>query len=165
MTALRFGRLDVQITDPGGGGVHVELSGRLDDTSLLGELAGQIPPGPVVIDCSGVTFVNSYGMREWVRLMRALEGRGPITLSGVADSLMTQMNLLPELAHRVRVVSFHAQYVCPGCGAEAVPLIDVAAHAVELAALRMPPVACPECGAAMEVADFPERYLSIFHPA
>jgi len=164
MVALRFGRLDVQITPGEGGGAQVTLVGRLDDTSLLGELAGQIPAGAVVIDCGGITFVNSYGIREWVRLLRALEDRGPITLAAVADALMTQMNLLPEIARRVRIASFHAQYVCPACGAEAVPLVDAVANAADLAELRMPPVACPECGAEMELGDFPERYLNIFSP-
>jgi len=159
MAALRFGRLLVKIE-----GARVTLAGRLDDSSLLGGLAAEIPRGDVVIDCGGITFVNSYGMREWVRLLRALEGHGAITLECVADALMTQMNLIPEFARRAKVTSFHAQYVCPACGAEAVPLVDVAAHASELAALRMPTSPCPECGAAMELADFPERYLNIFAP-
>ena len=166
MVALRIGRLDVQIADPPGGGegAHVTLAGRLDDVSLLGALAGQIPHGAVMIDCGGITFVNSYGIREWVRLLRGLEGHGPITLVSVADPLMTQMNLIPEFARRVQIRSFHAQYICPACGAEAVPLVDAIAHAAELAVLRMPPASCPECGAEMELADFPERYLNIYCP-
>jgi predicted RNA-binding Zn-ribbon protein involved in translation (DUF1610 family) len=167
VTTLRFGRLEVQIAPAPGGagaGARVVLAGRLDDSSLLGELAGQVPPGDVVIECGGITFVNSYGIREWVRLLRALEDRGAITLVAVAESLMAQMNLIPEFARRVQIASFHAQYVCPACGAEAVPVVDAVAHAAELAALRMPPVPCPECGAQMELADFPERYLNIFSP-
>jgi hypothetical protein len=52
--------------------------------------------------------------------------------------------------------------VCPACGAEGSPLVDAIAHAAALRALIAPPVACAECGAAMELGDFPERYLSIF---
>ena len=62
----------------------------------------------------------------------------------------------------MHIVSFHAQYVCPACGAEPSPLVDAAAHALALAAMRAPALPCPECGAAMELGDFPERYLSIF---
>jgi hypothetical protein len=102
-------------------------------------------------------------MREWVRLMRALDGRG-LTLEHVAEPLMAQMNLLPELAKRLRITSFHAHYTCPACGAQAVPLVDAVAHAVELAALQAPLLPCPECGQPMELADFPERYLSLFSP-
>jgi hypothetical protein len=157
MSSQRLGRLEVQIA-----GSHVTFAGRIDDASVLGELASQIPPGDVVLDCGGVTFVNSFGMREWLRLVRALSDRGAVTFQRVADVLMTQMNMFPEFGARARVASFHAQYVCPRCGAESAPLIDATAHAEALAALRPPPIPCGECGAAMELADFPEKYLSIF---
>jgi hypothetical protein len=159
MRSIQLGRLEARVE-----GARAELAGRMDDTSPLGPLAAELPPGDVVIDCGGVVFVNSFGMREWLRLVRALTERGSVTLERVADALMTQMNLIPEFAERTRVTSFHAQYVCPSCGAEAVPLIDAVARAAELAAMRMPPIPCAECGGAMEPADFPERYLSMFCP-
>lgn len=141
-------KLDVQVR-----GNQVTLAGRIDDTAALAELALRVPPGEVVIDTDGVTFVNSIGMREWIRLVRALRESGrAVRLERVADVLMTQMNLIAELRGAVTISSFHAQYVCPSCGAEAAPLVDA----------TLAPVACPECGAAMELADFPERYLTIF---
>lgn len=141
-------RLDVQIR-----GTHVTLAGRIDDAATFAYLPARLPAGEVVIDTEGVTFVNSIGMREWIRLMRALREAGrAVHLERVADVLMTQMNLIAELRGAVTISSFHAQYACPSCGAEATPLVDA----------TLPPVACPECGAAMELADFPERYVTIF---
>jgi hypothetical protein len=157
MTSLRLGRLEIEIA-----GSRVTLAGRIDDASPLGELVPRIPPGAVSIDCGGVTFVNSFGMREWLRLVRALGERGPVTLERVADVLMVQMNLFAEFRDRVRIASFHAPYFCPACGAEAAPLIDAAANAGLIAARRSPPIPCGECGAQMELADFPERYLCVF---
>jgi hypothetical protein len=157
---LRIGRLEARID-----GARVTLAGRMDEAAPLGELAARIPPGDIVIDSGGITFVNSVGMREWVRLVRALSLRGTVTLERVADALMTQMNPIPELADHVRITSFHAPYVCPACGAEPAPLVDAIAHAAELAAMRAPPIPCAECGAAMELADFPERYLCLFSPS
>ncbi len=161
---LRLGRLEAAI-EARSDGSRVTLTGRLDDRSPLGELASRLPPGGVVIDCGGITFVNSFGMREWTLLVRALRDRGlTVTLERVTDALMTQMNPIPEFLPPVRIRSFHAQYVCPACGAEPMPLIDAIAHAAELAAMRAPPIPCAECGAAMELADFPERYLGLFCP-
>jgi anti-anti-sigma regulatory factor/predicted RNA-binding Zn-ribbon protein involved in translation (DUF1610 family) len=158
VSSFRIGRLDVQIT-----GARAVLTGRIDDTSRLAELAVQLPAGDTVIETSGVTFVNSNGMREWVRLIRALRERGTITLEAVGDVLTVQMNLLSEFAGgAVRIASFHAPYVCPACGGEATPRVDAIAHDAELRALRAPSLPCPECGTAMELADFPERYLSVF---
>ncbi|HEU0029464.1 MAG TPA: hypothetical protein VFQ53_02440 [Kofleriaceae bacterium] len=157
MTALKLGRLDVTLDRS-----RVTLSGRIDDGSQLGDLATKIPPGDVTIDTSGVTFVNSIGMREWMRLIRILRDRGRVTLERVADVLITQMNLIPEFGASVTIASFHAQYVCASCGAEVAPVVDAVAHAAQLANMQAPKLPCPECGAMMELGDFPERYLTIF---
>jgi hypothetical protein len=157
MTASRTGRLDIQVH-----GARATLAGRLDDAAQLGEIATRLPMGDVVIDTAGVTFVNSIGMREWVRLIRVLRGRGTVTLDAVADVLMVQMNMLSEFRGSVQIVSFHAGYACPACGREATLLVDALRHAIAMRAMVSPRLPCPECGAAMELADFPERYLSIF---
>lgn len=141
---------------------RVTLAGRIDDAATLGPIAQRVAPGPLVIDTGGVTFVNSVGVREWIRLLRALRERGvEVVHERVADVLMTQMNLIRDLAGE-RIASFHAQYVCPACGGESAPLVDVATHLDALRRLEAPRLPCPECGAAMELGDFPEKYLSVF---
>lgn len=146
-------RLQVRVV-----GNHVTLVGRIDDSTSFADVAGRLGAGEVAIDTEGVTFVNSIGMREWIRLLRALrEGGHPVRLERVADVLMTQMNLIAELAGALTISSFHAQYVCPACGAETAPLVEVSGQPT-----TMPALPCPECGSAMELADFPERYLMIF---
>ncbi len=156
MSTQRMGRLEVTIA-PG----RLTLIGRIDDGSPLGELAPQVPAGDIAIDTDGVTFVNSIGMREWMRLVRALRERGTVTFERVADVLITQINLRPEFSGS-QVRSFHAQYVCPSCGAEAAPLVDAVANAQSLRQMQAPKLPCAECGAAMDLADFPERYLTLF---
>lgn len=158
MTALRLGRLEVEIGDR-----RIVLAGRLDDSVAIAELIRQLPAGDVILDTDGVTFVNSVGMREWLRLLRAVRERGSaVILERVADVLITQMNMIAELAGAVEIRSFHAQYVCPACGAESAPLVDAVLHAQGLRQLRAPRLQCPECAALMELGDFPERYLTIF---
>lgn len=164
MIALTLGRLTAEVT-----GHRVELRGRIDDSSpphtLASQLPPQLPPGEVVLDTGGVTFVSSFGIREWMRLLRVLRERGPVVLERVTDVLIVQMNTIPELARDLRVVSFFAQYACPACGAERAPLIDAIAHAESLRQMQAPPQPCLECGGPMELGDFPERYLSIFRSA
>lgn len=153
----RLGRLDLTVA-----GNQLTLSGRIDDTSPIGELVDALPHGEVVIDTGGVTFVNSIGMRELIRLVRGLRARGVVVFERVADVLMIQLNMMAELGSSVQIRSFHAQYACPACGAEAAPLVDTATHAAALSQLKAPAMPCPDCGAAMELADFAERYLSVF---
>ena len=133
-------------------GNRVTFTGRIDETAQLAPLVGQLPAGGVVLVPEGVTFVNSVGLREWIRFVRALRETGrPPTLERVADVLMTQMNLIGEL-RGLAITSFYAQYECPTCRNEDQPLVDAA----------LAPVACNECGSPMQLADFPERYLTIF---
>lgn len=155
----RTGRLDIDVT-----GNRVTLAGRFDDEGRAYELLTLIPAGDVVVDTSGLTFINSVGMREWMRLLRALRERGSVTLDRIADVLITQLNLLPDIARSVTITSFHAQYLCGNCGAESTPLVDAIAHAEGLARLQAPKLPCDECGAPMDLADFSERYLSLFRP-
>ena len=143
-------------------GGRVALTGRIDDSTSFEQLAQQLPAGGVAIDTSGITFINSIGMREWMRLIRILRERGPIVLERVADVLMTQMNLIPEFATSVTITSFHAQYVCPSCGHESAPLVDAVANADALRAMKAPKLPCPECTTPMDLGDFPQRYLTIF---
>ena len=159
MIALRLGRLDVQVVP--GNPTRVTFAGRIDDSTNFGELQRQIPPGDLVIDTGAVTFINSIGMREWMRLLRGLQGR-TVSLERVADVLMTQLNMIRDSTKGTRIVSFHAQYVCPNCGAETAPLVDAVAHAHLLRQMQAPRLPCPECGSAMELGDFAERYLTIF---
>jgi hypothetical protein len=161
MIMLRLGRLEVQVVP--GVPSRALFTGRIDDSVSVGELIAKLPAGDVALDTDGVTFVNSVGMREWMRLLRALRERGSrITLERVADVLITQMNMIPDAVKGTAIASFHAQYACPACGAESAPLVDVAAHAKLLQELQAPRLPCHECNAPMELADFPERYLTVF---
>ena len=98
--------------------------------------------------------------------MRALrEPRHAVGLERVADVLMTQMNLIAGVrAARRRSPSFHAQYVCPACGAEAAPLVDAVAHVERCAGCRRRGCRAPSAARRWSSADFPERYLTIFKP-
>jgi DNA-directed RNA polymerase subunit RPC12/RpoP len=137
-------------------------TGRIDDSSALGDQPTQLPVGGITIDTGGVTFVNSIGMREAMELIRALRERAALIHERVADVLMTKRNMISEHATSVEITSFHAQYVCSACGQESATLVDVGAHAETLKTMTAPKLPCPECGAAMDLGDFPERYLSIF---
>jgi hypothetical protein len=140
-------RLQIEIA-----GGRVTFAGRIDESAQLATLASKLLPGPVVLVPEGVTFVSSVGLREWIRFLRALRESGhAVTLERVGDVLMTQMNLISEL-RGLAVTSFHAQYECASCRNEAQPLVDA----------TLSPVPCGECGSPMQLADFPERYLTIF---
>ena len=136
------------------------VTGPIDESSQLLELLDRAHNGRLVLDLGGVTFINSLGVRDWIRMTEAAQ-RGDIAveLRRVAEPVIHQLNMI--IATRgARVTSFYAPYACDACGREDSLLIDAVAHARALAELAPPAMPCTECGARMAFNDFPERYFS-----
>lgn len=141
------------------GDVHL-IAGPIDESARLPDLLDKTTGGRLVLDLAGVTFINSLGVRDWIRMQAAAQ-RGGVTieLRRVSEPVIHQLNMI--IATRgPRVTSFFAPYACDRCGREDSILIDAVAHARALAELSPPPMTCAECGAVMAFNDFPERYFS-----
>lgn len=137
------------------------LSGAIDETAGLMGLLGQARNGRLVLDLGGITFINSLGVRDWIRMQSAATQQGiQIELRRVAEVLIHQLNMIIATRGTARVTSFFAPYACDTCGREESLLIDAVASAAQLVQLQPPPMHCPECGAQMAFNDFPERYFS-----
>lgn len=153
-------RLDIQ---PGQG--QWLLSGAIDETSRLIELLARAQGGRLVLDLAGVTFINSLGVRDWIRMQgEATRQTVAIELRRVAEPIIHQLNMIIATRGTATVTSFYAPYACDACGREESLLVDAVAHAAGLARLEAPAMACPECGAKMAFNDFPERYFSFLVP-
>ena len=72
---------DIEVSYSEGGAVHfIKVSGRID-SYYASELENAIEPvlrtaKKIVLDCSGVTFLSSAGIRLLLSLMNRLKGRG-----------------------------------------------------------------------------------------
>lgn len=149
-------RLQVQ---PGDG--QLLLAGAIDETAGLMDLLARAQNGRLVLDLGGVTFINSLGVRDWIRMQAAATQQNiQIELRRVAEVIIHQLNMIIATRGTARVTSFFAPYACDRCGREESLLIDAVAHAAQLAQLQAPAMACPECGGPMAFNDFPERYFS-----
>jgi len=136
------------------------LAGAIDDTCTLLALLPYAQHRRLVLDLAGITFINSLGVRDWIRMQAAAQQGGlGVELRRVSEPLVHQLNMI--IATRgARVASFFAPYACDRCGREDSLLIDAIAHARALAQLSPPTMPCAECGADMAFNDFPERYFS-----
>jgi len=155
-------RMQVQ-RDPSG---VVVLAGSIDEHAGLDELLGMAAGNRLVLDLGGINFINSLGVRDWIRLQAAATQRGlQVELRRVAEVIVHQLNMIIATRGTARVTSFFAPYACDACGREESLLVDAVASASSLAALQPPPMRCPECGAQMAFNDFPERYFSFLTPS
>jgi anti-anti-sigma regulatory factor/predicted RNA-binding Zn-ribbon protein involved in translation (DUF1610 family) len=146
-------------------GDALALSGAIDEHAGLAELLGMARGGRLVLDLGGITFINSLGVRDWIRLQAAATQQGLyVELRRVAEVIVHQLNMIIATRGTSRVTSFFAPYACDACGREESLLIDAVANGASLAGLHAPPMGCPECGAQMAFNDFPERYFSFLTP-
>lgn len=137
------------------------LAGSIDESADLMGLLGKAQGGRLVLDLGGVTFINSLGVRDWIRMQATATQNGvAIELRRVAEVLIHQLNMIIATRGTARVTSFFAPYACDRCGREESLLVDAVASATSLARLEPPPMTCPECSGPMAFNDFPERYFS-----
>jgi anti-anti-sigma regulatory factor len=157
------GRL--QITpDPAHAG-RLVLAGSIDETAAVAELVGRAVSKRLVLDLSAITFINSLGVRDWIRMQQAAQkAQVAVELQRVSEPLVHQLNMIIATRGDAHVVSFYAPYACDSCGREESVLVDADAHGDALRAMKAPPATCPECKSPMAFNDFPERYFSFLLP-
>ncbi len=150
------GRMDIAPS-----GDQLVLSGAIDETAELMGLLDRARAGRLALDLGGITFINSLGVRDWIRMQAQAQKAGvQIELRRVSEPIIHQLNMIIATRGTSRVMSFFAPYACDACGREESLLVDAVAHREGLSKLEPPAMKCPECGAAMAFNDFPERYFS-----
>lgn len=142
----------------------LRLSGAIDETAQLVELGSRVDP-PLVIDLGGVKLINSIGVRDWVRFLRAVVPRGPVTLRHCPVLMVNQFNLIRGAATGAHIDSFQAPYMCDGCGAEEIVELTPGRHLPKGSKSTPPDFPCPRCGGSLRFDEFPESYLLFLESA
>jgi hypothetical protein len=115
-----------------------------------------------VVDFSGVTRINSCGVRQWTRAIAACSTR--IRYVNAPALIVDQFSMVPEfLGVNGTVESFQARYVCSACSHEEMVLLAVGSTVAKGVAARgsatPPPHACSQCGAPADMDHNPDVYL------
>ena len=141
---------------------HLVIGGMLDETSGLIDLLGRAANRKLVLDLAGVTFINSLGVRDWIRLQAAATKAGvQVEMRQVSEPVVHQLNMIVATRGTATVSSFFAPYACDACGREESRLVDALAHDGELRRMQAPAMSCPECGQPMAFNDFPRTLLLV----
>jgi anti-anti-sigma regulatory factor len=152
------GRLQIEYTSAGSE-TRVVMRGQIDERTQLVTFADRLADH-AVMDLEAVSFINSVGVREWIRFMRNLAQRGVrVTLRRCSEAMIQQMNMIVEVQTGADVESFFAPYECESCGCEASMCLHVNENLAALRSGKAPTMACPECTGTMEFNEIPERYL------
>jgi len=135
-------------------GSRIALEGAIDDQANLVDLVERASKQRLVLDLGGVRFINSIGVREWIRLLTAAAKQNiSLALHRVAVVMVHQLNLVPATRGGT-IISFMAPYICEECDAE----VDFELTPAE--AKAGPQKTCRECKNPMVLRDPAEIYFA-----
>jgi anti-anti-sigma regulatory factor len=142
-------------TEPRNGATWVALKGNITEQVDFAALKA-LPP-PLVIDLGAVDRINSLGVRAWIYFVKDREGAGaPIRFERVSPQMVTQMTMITNFMGRSsQVASVLVPYVCLKDNTEQLDQLDIEAGA------QLHEIACPKCGARMEIDDLEATYTRL----
>ena len=141
----------------------LKVSGVVDEDNSLARSLKKIDGKTVIIDLSGVTRINSCGVRDWVNWLNDLYAKEKqIILVRCSPCIVNQINLVNNFVGRGMVKSFFAPFYCPKCDIEQQKLLQVEAFA----SMKRPAApdargdGCNEAQCQMEFDDIEEAYFA-----
>jgi hypothetical protein len=158
-------RLDIEVA---GRTLILRFCGFLNEEFIITKVLERIrafspskPPGPkVVIDLSGLTRMNSLGVREWILFLEQLP-HSSLEFSGISEVFLQQGVIVPELlgSRSPLVRSFEAPYFCEQCNQRKLLTLRPAELARNGGALAPPARACEKCNSKLVFDALEEEYF------
>jgi tRNA A-37 threonylcarbamoyl transferase component Bud32 len=139
-------------------GVRVSLAGVIDESFDRLKFSEGLANQVVMLDLGEVHRITSYGVREWVGAVGALEV-AYLGFTHCRPALVSHLNTVPGFSGRGQLLSFYLPYACTACAHTFEWLIDLRTHPLG-AGLQVPSMSCPKCNGPSELDDLPESYLS-----
>jgi len=136
-------------------GSFVSLVGEVTEQAALEGIARL--PRPVVLDLSGVRYINTAGSLCLVRLVEQLTGS--VFADRCSPAVVRQLNLLPDFSDHLAVRSVVLPLECPRCHTEHLLDVDVGRTRPTI-----PERLCGACGVPLEPDEPLDAYFS-FLPA
>ncbi len=156
--APRGGAMEVGVSERDGI-MTVTLTGKMDEKFNGAELGRKLK-GLVLFDLAGVHRVTSFGVREWLTMLKETSGVDGMYLSRCSEGISNQLSTIKAFAGDASVVSFFAPYRCEHCSTSFNAMIDTEFDNVSLSKNVPPEVGCPRC--AMETRGLDEDPLTFF---
>ena len=138
----------------------VSLSGRMME-SFQGAQLGRELEGIVVFDLGHVDRITSFGVREWLAMLKETESRVErMYFTRCSEPVVNQITMIRGFSGRAKVLSFFAPYLCNKCGSGFSALIDAESDLEAIETMTPPRVSCPRCSA--DLSTFDDDPMSYF---
>jgi len=139
------------------GKTQIVLKGVIDEDTDFEEIKKET--GPIHLNLSGITGINSLGIRMWVNFWRELSST-PVYYIECPPVIVRQMSMIPSFSGHAHVMSVYAPYVCNDCEAERLVLISE--DQLKTSPPNIPEtISCSSCNnGEMELDGSPRQYFS-----
>ena len=141
-----------------GGKVVLQLQGNIDEDANFAppDLTGA---GAVVLDLEGVNAINSVGIREWIKWVKALPGSVQLSVRKCPKIIVDQINMVAGFLPATAVVeSFFVPYYSDSSGNEKMVLFNNGKEFVN-GEVNAPPEVKDEAGEVMEMDVIEAKYF------
>ena len=116
----------------------------------------------LLFDLGTVFRINSYGVRNWLILLRSIPKSIRMDFERVSEALMDQAILLPDFLGRdlTHVKSFFAPYLCQKCNKSSSELISMPEFLKDISTLDRG-FQCSVCKSQLEFDGIPDEYNTL----
>lgn len=153
---IEFGKLSIEIKQTATEVVY-RFVGDVDEQFRQRDVP-RIKKANITFVLEEINNFNSCGIREWIYLIRDIEGLGKLKFTMCSVTMIDQINMVPDSLGKGRVESFFAPYYCD-CGGEVNRLIIVEDNIEQLQAKQAPVFACDKCSKPLEFDALEESYF------
>lgn len=115
-------------------------------------------------DLSGVTQINSVGIREWLVFLGRVQSRFACRFLHVNEVFVDQAIMVPDILGKrgTAVVAFDAPYLCQSCDRRSIRVLRTEELRLDSATCALPEFSCETCGRKLAFDALEQEYLSFF---
>ena len=142
-----------------GGFAGVRLKGNIDESFQPSQV--EVKSSTVILDLKHVKRITSFGIREWISMIRRLHEEGKtFFFLNCPVQIINQFNMISGFGGGGKILMFQAPYLCENCDEEREVLVDLVDNYDSVARFEEPEAACPICGLPLEFDDAPRDYFA-----
>ncbi len=141
----------------------VTITGRLTE-SFKGEALGRDLHGTVAFDLAGVDRITSFGVREWLSMLGAMQDVRRLFLLRASEAVVNQLSMIRKFSGNGQIVSFFAPYLCSGCGESFDRQFDCEHDGDAIRDGRADDAKCPRCEGIGHFDDDARSYFAFVTP-
>lgn len=137
----------------------VRLAGNITEDSQIEELAKDLKPF-VVLDLLDVKRINSYGIRQWVNVMKKIHGEvKQLVFHRCPPAFVEQFNMISNFGGGGLVYSFFLPFYCEACDCEELELYSLPGGKTPDDTPELPAPACEKCAKPLQFNDIEDEYF------